>query len=141
MTKYAITSKTQKINIKTASPTKISIKQASKSNIVIKSTQRGEKGEKGDTGESILVDVTAGDNITLNKTGQTTVISAKGDSTYTYNFTASSVVEVNHNLGKYASIAVIDSAGEEVEGNVLQRNLNQVVIEFSAPFSGKVICN
>lgn len=64
-----------------------------------------------------------------------------GDLTYTQDFTVTSTVTVNHNLNKYPSVTVLDSTGGEVEGDVNYVSLTQLLIQFAAPFSGKVICN
>jgi hypothetical protein len=48
---------------------------------------------------------------------------------------------VNHNLGKYPSVTVIDSAGDICEGSVDNLSKNSLTVTFSAPFSGSVICN
>jgi hypothetical protein len=48
---------------------------------------------------------------------------------------------VTHNLGKYPSVQVFDSAGDEVEGLVTQVSPNQLTINFSAAFSGVAYCN
>ena len=41
-----------------------------------------------------------------------------------------------HNLNKYPSATVIDSAGTEVEGDRVYDSLNQITINFSAEFCG-----
>ena len=48
---------------------------------------------------------------------------------------------VNHNLGKFPSVTVVDSAGTEVYGDIHYDNENQITIKFSAPFSGKAFLN
>ncbi len=48
---------------------------------------------------------------------------------------------VGHNLGKYASATVVDSAGTVVIGQVDYDSLNQITITFKATFSGKVYVN
>ncbi len=48
---------------------------------------------------------------------------------------------VTHNMNKYPSVSVVDSAGSAVVGEVLYDSLNQVTINFSAPFSGKAFFN
>lgn len=48
---------------------------------------------------------------------------------------------INHDLGKYPSVTIVDSAGDEVEGNVNHISNTQVVISFSAPFSGRAFLN
>jgi hypothetical protein len=48
---------------------------------------------------------------------------------------------IQHNLNKYPSINIIDTAGTEVYGAINRVNQNIAIIEFSAPFSGSAICN
>lgn len=66
---------------------------------------------------------------------------ASGDKTFTQSFISSSSVTVTHNLGKYPAISVLDSAGDVVVGDVDHTSLNQLIVTFSAPFSGMIICN
>lgn len=63
-----------------------------------------------------------------------------GDKSFSQTFNAATVT-VNHNLGKYPAVSVIDSAGDEVEGVVDHVTMNTLTLSFSAPFSGTVICN
>lgn len=46
-----------------------------------------------------------------------------------------------HNLGRFPSVTVIDSAGDEVEGTVRYDSANQITLIFSAPFGGKAFLN
>jgi hypothetical protein len=63
--------------------------------------------------------------------------SGAGGSSYThFQAVAAAVWTVNHNLGFLPSVVVVDSIGELVEGDVLYVDLNQLVLQFSAPFSG-----
>lgn len=48
---------------------------------------------------------------------------------------------VNHNLGKFPSVTVVDSDGQRVIGDEQHVNPNRVVLTFSAGFSGKAYCN
>ena len=48
---------------------------------------------------------------------------------------------VTHNLGKYPSVTVIDSAGTTVVGSVTHLDANSLTVAFSAPFSGTAHCN
>lgn len=48
---------------------------------------------------------------------------------------------VNHNLGKFPSVTVVDSDGQRVIGGEQHISVNQVVLSFSAGFSGKAYCN
>ena len=54
---------------------------------------------------------------------------------------ASATWVVTHNLGKFASINIVDTANEEVVGDVAYNSLNQITINFSAPISGKAYIN
>jgi len=63
------------------------------------------------------------------------------DKNFVVDFTTLSVVPVNHNLNKYPSVTVIDSAGDQVEGEVYHMNTSQLVVRFASAFSGRVTCN
>ncbi|PKP26191.1 MAG: hypothetical protein CVU03_04990 [Bacteroidetes bacterium HGW-Bacteroidetes-2] len=64
------------------------------------------------------------------------------DKTFVFNQpTPASVWNIAHNLGKYASVTVVDSANEEAEGLVTYTNNNNLIITFSAAFSGKAFLN
>lgn len=54
---------------------------------------------------------------------------------------ASSSWVVTHNLGKFASVGIVDTVGDEVEGEVKHNSINQITITFSAPVSGKAYIN
>ena len=47
---------------------------------------------------------------------------------------------IDHNLGHYPVIVVIDSAGDECEGERDDTSAAQTVITFSAAFSGVATC-
>ena len=49
--------------------------------------------------------------------------------------------EIQHNLDKYPSVSIVDSAGTEVVGDVQYTDQNNIVILFTAPFSGKAYLN
>ncbi len=66
---------------------------------------------------------------------------SSGDANFTQSFTSQSSVTVTHNLAKYPSVTVLDSAGDEVEGLVDHLSTNQLTLTFSAPFTGIAICN
>jgi hypothetical protein len=55
--------------------------------------------------------------------------------------TPSTLWTVTHNLGKYPSVSVIDSAGTLCFGEVKYISLNQLTISFGWAFSGKVSLN
>ena len=54
---------------------------------------------------------------------------------------ASSVWNVAHNLRKYPAVSVVDSGGSIVIGEVNYIDENNLVIKFTAPFTGKAYCN
>lgn len=65
-----------------------------------------------------------------------------GDLNYTHlQPQAADVWVVNHGLGKFPSVTVIDSAGSEIEGDYVYSNANTVVLNFSAAFSGVAYLN
>lgn len=67
---------------------------------------------------------------------------ASGDKHYTHNQTSASAAwTVTHNLGKFPSVTVIDSAKSVVVGEVNMTNINEVEITFTAAFSGKAYLN
>lgn len=62
----------------------------------------------------------------------------------TFVFTQTSASDswvVNHNLGKYPSVTVVDSAGTTVIGDVQYLDKDNIVIRFSSPFTGIVYLN
>lgn len=48
---------------------------------------------------------------------------------------------ITHNLGKYCSVTVVDSAGSYVLGDVSYIDTNNAVVSFTTSFSGKAFCN
>jgi hypothetical protein len=60
------------------------------------------------------------------------------DLAYAHNqATSSSTWTILHNLDFYPNVTVVDSAGTIVEGEIAYTNRNQIVLTFSAAFSGK----
>jgi hypothetical protein len=54
---------------------------------------------------------------------------------------ASTSWTVTHNMNKYPSVNVVDTANDEVTGDVRYNSLNQITISFTAAFSGKAYLN
>lgn len=48
---------------------------------------------------------------------------------------------IQHNMGKYPSVTVVDSAGTQVNGIVEYSSENTVKVSFTAPFSGTAYLN
>jgi hypothetical protein len=83
--------------------------------------EKGDKGDKGDTGAP----------------GATT-----GDVHYDHvQGTAEEVWHITHNLGKYPSVTVLDSAGSEVEGQVDHIDTNSLTVTFTGAMSGNASLN
>lgn len=54
---------------------------------------------------------------------------------------SASVWTITHELEKYPSVTVSDSAGNTVVGDVKYISVNQLTVTFSTPFSGSAFCN
>ena len=54
---------------------------------------------------------------------------------------ASDTWTIQHNLNKYPSVTVVDSAGSTVVGDVQYLNENFIIITFNGAFSGTVYLN
>jgi hypothetical protein len=66
----------------------------------------------------------------------------EGDKTYTHFQGGSSTSwNVNHGLGKYASVTVISDAGERVTGHIDYVDLDNVILTFVGAFTGKATFN
>lgn len=66
----------------------------------------------------------------------------RGDKHYTHNQgTAATTWNVTHNLGKYPSVKIVDSADNEFEGDIHHINENELQIFFNSPFGGKAFIN
>lgn len=48
---------------------------------------------------------------------------------------------VSHNLNKYPSVSIVDSSNEEVIGEVEYVDTNNLIVKFTAPFSGEAYIN
>lgn len=65
-----------------------------------------------------------------------------GDKTYVhYQNVQSGTWEIQHNLNKYPSVTVVDSANNVVIGDIYYVDINNAIVTFTAPFSGKAFCN
>ena len=69
-------------------------------------------------------------------------LSGIGDKNYIHTqSSASATWTVTHNLNKFPSVTVVDSANNVVMGAVEMINLNSITITFTASFSGKAYIN
>lgn len=72
----------------------------------------------------------------------TGVIAGAGDANFVFVQTSPAATwVVNHNLNKYCSVTVVDSADNTVYGDVLYNSLNQVTLTFAGAFSGEAFFN
>lgn len=63
------------------------------------------------------------------------------DEHFEQSFSAVSTVVVTHSLGKKPAVTIIDTSGDECEGDVIHNTNNQLTVNFSAANSGVVLCN
>lgn len=62
--------------------------------------------------------------------------------TYTHTqYSASSEWTINHNLNRYPSVTVVDSAGTKAYGDVTYIDADTLTVSFNAPFSGTAYLN
>lgn len=54
---------------------------------------------------------------------------------------ASATWNITHNLNKFPAVTIVDTSGNEVEGEVNHTDNNNIIITFSAAFSGKAYLN
>ena len=76
--------------------------------------------------------------------GTETGVVQVGGNQETYIFTQTPAMEtwtIDHNLGKYPSVTLVDVNGETVEASVKYTNANQIICEFSPAMSGKAYLN
>jgi len=100
-----------------------------------------------DISQNEIVDVTiilAGNVGPPGKDGEDGEQGPPGDpgSSESFNYThdqgvPSTTWNINHDLNGFPNVTVVDSAGTQVEGNVVYVDANNMTISFSAAFSGK----
>lgn len=106
----------------------------------------GRRGLKGDPGaDGRIYEVHQGAGIIVDNTDPANpIISASGgsgDKNFTSEFTMASLLSVGHDLQKYPSVSVVNSAGDEVVGDIKYLDINNLTVTFTAPFSGRISCN
>jgi hypothetical protein len=89
--------------------------------------------------------IVAGSNITISPESGEGIVTISATSTdKNFVFTQgspSSVWTVSHGLDKFPSVSVVDSANNEVEGDVHFIDVNNLTITFSSSFAGKAYLN
>ena len=48
---------------------------------------------------------------------------------------------ITHNMNKYPAVNIVDTANDDVVGDIKYNSLNQITITFTAAFSGKAYLN
>ena len=70
------------------------------------------------------------------------VNAAGGDKTEIFNQgTAAKVWDITHSLDKFASVSVVDSAGQTVYGSVDYISKSNITVTFANAFSGQAFLN
>lgn len=106
----------------------------------------GQDGWRGDGTDAEKLDQNS-DIVTQSVTDiyekiQTVIIEGGGDANFVFvQNVASATWVIQHNLGKYPAVTVIDSSGHQVLGDVNHTNTNALTIFFSAPFAGSASLN
>jgi len=54
---------------------------------------------------------------------------------------ASAIWAVTHSMGKFPSVTIVDTAGDEIDAQVTHNSINQLTITFSASVAGKAYLN
>jgi hypothetical protein len=115
------------------------VKNITESNITNWNTAYGDKIVSGS------VSVTPGVNektMTLVQQDGGVVNITWADTNYVHDQqTASATWVINHNLGKFASIHIVDTAGDEIVGEVKYNSINQMTVTFTSLVSGKAYIN
>lgn len=100
-----------------------------------------------DVKNSLVVNDIDGTAVVAKEKGNTVVVTGivggvNLDANYVYTQASpSSQWVITHNLAKYPSVTVVDSANNMVFGEVLYDSVNQVTITFAGGFSGKAFFN
>ena len=86
--------------------------------------------------------VEGNDSSTFSNNEYYSIVAESGDKSYTHIQSSSSATWViTHNLGKYPAVAVQDSAGTDVFGEVEYNSIYKLTITFSGAFSGSAYLN
>jgi hypothetical protein len=95
-------------------------------------------------GAKTTVKLKGGTGITMTQptANEITIASLNDDANFIYTQSiASATWNINHNLDKFCSVSVVDTANQIVIGDVTYVGSNSLTITFSAPFSGKAYLN
>ena len=88
------------------------------------------------------LNIKAGKNINIDANINNDSITINAVDSYTHEqMRSSDRWVINHNLGKFPSVTVVDTTGSVVVGDINYTSLNQLIISFVAEFSGKAYLN
>jgi hypothetical protein len=94
------------------------------------------------TTETNIVVVDSNGKVSFNNTGTDSNGDNILDKHHTHDQSVSSNQwTVTHNLNKYPSVQVIDSAGSFCIGQITHNSVNQLTLDFNASFTGKAYLN
>lgn len=81
-------------------------------------------------------------NVTLEGNKTSSELGLIGDKHFVFTkSTPDSVWDITHNLYKYPSVTIVDSAGSVVIGDITYTSKSALTVTFSAAFSGKAYLN
>jgi len=89
-----------------------------------------------------LMPISGSDTAIFENTNYYAITPNSGDKTYAHlQSSASATWTITHNLNKYPSVSVQDSAGNDCFGKITYNSLRQLTITFSSSFSGAAYLN
>lgn len=107
--------------------------------VIIEETDRSVvEVQEDDAVRSVVVDSETVSVVTALEQGPP---GAGADKHYQQAFQPTAFLSVVHNLSKYPSVTVVDTAGDEVEGAVSYISNNELTVSFGAPFGGVIYLN
>lgn len=99
-------------------------------------------GDKINSGSVVATPGVNEKTLTLVQQSGSTVTVVWADTNYVHDQqVASANWVINHNLGKFASIHIVDTAGDEIIGEVRYNSINQMTVTFTSLVSGKAYIN
>ena len=107
-------------------------------NVIVQITESGPKGDKGVGLQYEWV----GSRLGIKTEAESDFEYVDLGAAYTHNqISASREWLVCHNLGKYPSVTVVDSANTVVIGDITYLNTEELIIRFTSEFSGRAFLN
>lgn len=110
-------------------------------------TEEGMPGKDATINGVNALTINGGENITISQVGNVATLnvdlsSIEDDMSYIHEQVVPSYTwTVNHGLGKYPSVSVVDSGGSNVIGDINHISDDELIISFGFPFGGKAFLN